>query len=196
MRLHVLDLLEDAVDDLLRGLARVLVPVVGVDLVADDDVAEILDAIDGSSLVVGVGLLVDRVGRAEVERLHAKLGGEEPFREIEFEVHLAVWDFRDVRMRPGVVADLMAFAIDPPHEAGVVAGGLADHEEGALYVELFEDVEDLRRPLGIRAVVEAQGNFVGVVTVLLHRVGEWVRVHLFLGDHVVIVGERMRRHPW
>jgi len=71
VRLHVLDLLEDAVDDLLWGLARVLVPVIGVDLVADDGVAEILDAIYRGGLVVGVGFLVDRVWRAEVERLHA-----------------------------------------------------------------------------------------------------------------------------
>jgi len=91
-------------------------------------------------------------------------------------------------MSPGVVADLMAFAIDPPHEAGVVAGNLADHEKRALNVELFENVQDLRRPLRIRSVVEAQRNFVGVITVLLHRVGEWVRIHLFLGDHVVVQG--------
>ena len=60
--------LEDAVDDLLRGFAGMLIPVVGVDLVADDDVAEALDGVDGGGLVVGVGLLIDGVGRAEVER--------------------------------------------------------------------------------------------------------------------------------
>ena len=55
-----------------------LVPVVGVDLVASDDVAEIvLDAVDGSGLVVGVGLLIDGVGRAEVDGADAELGGEE-----------------------------------------------------------------------------------------------------------------------
>ncbi len=50
-----------------------LVPVVGVDLVADDDVAQALDAIDGRGLVVGVRLLIDGVRRPEVERLHAEL---------------------------------------------------------------------------------------------------------------------------
>ena len=111
--LHVLDLLEDAVDDLLRSFARMLVPVVGIDLVADDGVAEILDALDGSGLIVGVGFLIDGVGRTEVERLHAELGGKEALGEVELEVDLPVGDFADVGMRPGVVADLVAFAIDP-----------------------------------------------------------------------------------
>ncbi len=71
-------------------LAGVLVPVVGVDLVADDDVAEALDAVDGGGLVVGVGLLVDGVGRPEVEGLHAELGGEEALGQGELEVDLAV----------------------------------------------------------------------------------------------------------
>ena len=80
--LHVAHLLKDAVGDLLRGLARVLIPVAGVDLVADDDVAEVLNAVGGGGLVVGVGLLVDGVGRAEVEGLHAEFGGEEAFGEV------------------------------------------------------------------------------------------------------------------
>ena len=95
-----------------RRLARMLVPVVGVDLAADDGEAVLLDAHDGRGLVVGVGLLVDVVGRAEVERLHAQLAGEEPLGELDLEVELARGDFADVGMRLGVVADLVAFAHD------------------------------------------------------------------------------------
>ena len=120
LRLHLVDLLEDAVGDLLRRLARMLVPVVGVDLVADDDVAKLLDAVDGRGLVVGVGLLVDGVGRPEVERLHAQLRREQALRQVQLQVDLALRDFADVRMREGVVADLVAFAIDPLHDADVV----------------------------------------------------------------------------
>ena len=119
-RLHLCDLLEDAVGDLLRRLARMLVPVVGIDLVADDDIAKVLDAVDGRCLVVGVRLLVDRVRRPEVERLHAELGREQPLRQVQFKVDVACGDFADVRMEPGMVADLVAFAIDPLHDADVV----------------------------------------------------------------------------
>ncbi len=78
-------------------LAGVLVPVVGVDLVADDDVAEALDVLDGRGLVVGVGLLIDGVGRAEVDGLYAELGGEEALGEVELEVDLALARFRRCR---------------------------------------------------------------------------------------------------
>ena len=74
-----------------------LVPVVGIDLVADDHVAEVLDAVRGGGLVVGVRLLIDRVGRPEVERLHSQLGRKQPLRQIQFQVNAGVGDFADVR---------------------------------------------------------------------------------------------------
>src|SRR6185437_606339 len=88
--IHVRYLLEDAVGDLLWGLARVLVPVVGVDLVAENDVAHALNAIDRRGLIVGIGLLVNGVGWAEIKRLNAKLGGEEALGEIELQIDLGV----------------------------------------------------------------------------------------------------------
>ena len=48
----------------------------------------------GRSLIVGVGLFVDIVGRAEVERLHAEFAGEEAFGEFYLEVELIVARFR------------------------------------------------------------------------------------------------------
>ncbi len=69
--LGFIDLVEDGVDDLPGCFAGVLVPVVGVDLVADDDVAVGFDVLNGGGLVVGVRLLVDGVGRAEVDGLDA-----------------------------------------------------------------------------------------------------------------------------
>jgi hypothetical protein len=109
--LHGLQLIEDGLGDLGRRLARMLVPVVGVQLVADDGESGLLDALDRGGLVVGVRLLVDVVGRTEVERLNAQLAGEEALGQLEFQVELAVGDFADVRMAPGVVADLVALAV-------------------------------------------------------------------------------------
>ncbi len=81
-----------------------------------------------------------------------------------------------------MVADLVAFTIDPLHEADVVFGLLADHEEGAVDVVLLEDVEDLRRPVGIGAVVEGERDLFGVVAVLRDGVGERVGVHRLVDD--------------
>ena len=75
-------------------LRRMLIPVVGVDLVADDGVAVALDADDGCGLIVGVGLFIDVVRRAEVERLDAEFTGEEALGQIDFEVELVAKKFR------------------------------------------------------------------------------------------------------
>ena len=98
-------------------LARVFVPIVGVDLAADDGEPVLLDAPHRRGLVVGVGLLVDIVGRAEVERLHAQLALEQALGEVDLQIELARGDFADVGMRIGVVPDLVAFADDALHEA-------------------------------------------------------------------------------
>ncbi len=186
---HGVDLLEDAVGDLLRGLAGVLVPVVGVDLVADDDVAEALDGVDGGGLVVGVGLLVDGVGGAEVERLDAELGGEETLGEGHLEVEVADRDLADVGVGEGVVADLVAFTVEALEQAEVVLGLFADDEEGSGDLVFLEDVEDLRGPLGIGAVVEGEGDLLGVVADVLDGVGQGVGDHLLGDDGAVVEGD-------
>ena len=66
---HDLQLGEDRLGNFLRRLARMFVPVVGVDLAAHDDEALVLNGHDGCGLVVGLRFFVDVVRRAEVERL-------------------------------------------------------------------------------------------------------------------------------
>ena len=183
--LHGLQLVEDGLGDLGRRLARMLIPVVGVHLAADDGVSVLLDALDRSGLVVGVRLLVDVVGRAEVERLDAQLAGEEPLRELEFEVKLAVGDFADVGMGVGVVADLMALAHHALHQADILLRLVADQHERALDALVAENIENLRRPLGIGSVVEGERDLVGVIAVLLDGVSARINVHVLVGDELL-----------
>ena len=56
----------------------------------------------------------------------------------------------------GVVADFMALGHHPLHEAGIGLGIAADDEEGGRHMLGLEDVENLRRPFRIGAVVEGQ----------------------------------------
>src|SRR6201996_8379203 len=123
------DLAEDAVDDLLRRFAGGFTPVVGVDLVADDGVAELLDVLDGSGLIVGVWLLIDGVGRAEVDGLDAELGGEKTLGEAELKVDGALGDFADVGVRESVIAGLVTFAIDALQGGDIVFSLFADDEK-------------------------------------------------------------------
>ena len=182
--LHGLQLSEDGLGDFGGSFAGILVPVVGVHLAADDGVSGLLDALDGGGLVVGVGLLVDVVGRAEVKWLNAELADEKPLGDFEFEVELPVGDFADVGMGVSVVADLVAFTDDALHEADIFLGLGADEHEGAFGVLLLEDVKDLRRPLGVGPVVEGERYLVGVVAVLLDGVGAGINVHVLIDDEL------------
>ena len=48
----------------------------------------------------------------------------------------------------------------------------------------FEDVEDFRSPLGIGAVVEREGDFIGMVAVVLNGVGVRIHIHVLVDDEL------------
>ena len=184
MRFHIRNLLEDAIGNLLRGLFGMLIPVVGIDLVADNRVAQTLNTIDRGSLVVRIRLLIDGVRRAEVERLHPKFGAKQALRQIELQVYLRRRDFADVRVGEGVIANLVAFVINPLHDADVILRHLADHKEGALHIEFRKHVQNARSPNRVGPVVKGQRHFIGMVAITLHRVGQRIQVHALLRDHL------------
>ena len=61
----------------------------------------------------------------------------------------------------------------------------ADGHEGAFDVLGFENVENLRRPLGIGTVVEGERDLVGMVAVLLHGVSARIDVHVLVDDELL-----------
>src|ERR1035438_134092 len=152
--LHIVELAEDRLGDFCWRLPGMFVPVVGVQLVADDRVAVLLNLDNGCGLIVGVGLFVDVIGRAEVERLDSGLAGKQDVGELNLEIQLARRDIADVRMRVGVVANLVAFAINALHDPNIFGSFGADQHEGAFHAFLLQNVEDLRSPLGVGAIVE------------------------------------------
>ena len=48
----------------------------------------------GRSLIVGVRLLIDRVGRPEKQRLNAQLRGKEALRQVQLQIAAGVRKFR------------------------------------------------------------------------------------------------------
>ena len=85
-----------------------------------------------------------------------------------------------------MIADLMAFAIDLPQDPDVFFGQLSDHEERAFDVVSLQDVQDLRRPIRVGSVVEAQRHLLRLVAILLDRVGERIGFHRLLRDHAIV----------
>src|SRR4030095_3485583 len=59
-------------------------------------------------------------------------------------------------MREGVVTDIMSLGQDALHQARTSLGILTDDEETRVDALLLENIEDLRRPVGIGPVVEGE----------------------------------------
>ena len=179
---HGVQLVEHELRDLSRSFTVALIPVVGVDFVSDDSKAELLNPHNGRGLIIGVRFFVNIVGRTEVEWLDAEFAGEKAFGELDLEIELIVRDFADVGMEESVIADLVAFALNPLHEADVFLSLGADHHECALDLFFLENVEDFRGPFGIRSVIKRERDLVGMIAVVLDRIGMWKRVHVLVDD--------------
>src|SRR5258707_1238991 len=55
-----------------------------------------------------------------------------------------------------VVSDLVSFVHDSPDQRRILFRVYADHEERRLRIRRFQNIQDLRRPIRVRAVVKSQ----------------------------------------
>ena len=114
-----LRLLHHTLHDLFGSGAGIVAPVVRVDLVADGDVAHFLRDFQRTHLIGRIRLLVDRVGRTEQDRLDTQLGFEQALGQIQLDHHVALGDSADVRVREGMIPDLMPLAEDALQQTGI-----------------------------------------------------------------------------
>ena len=140
------------------GAPRIIVPVVGVDLVSHRDKAHVLRELQGADLVGGIRLLVNRIGRTEEHGLDSQLAFEQPLGEIQFLLEVALGNVADIGMGEGVVPDFVAFLVNALGNAGILFNFQPDEEEGGLDVFFFQYVENLGSPGRVGAVVEGDGN--------------------------------------
>ena len=68
----------------------------------------------------------------------------------------------EVGVVPGVVADEVPGLVDLLDQRALGGGVFAEQEKGGADVVLGEDFEELGGPLGVGAVVEGEGEFVGL----------------------------------
>ena len=85
-----------------------------------------------------------------------------------------------------MVADVVALAHLAGDQPRLARHVLADDEEGRRDVLLLEDVEDLRSPAPVGAIVEGQRHPAGVPAVALHDVGGRQLVIEHAGDQAVV----------
>ena len=128
----VFGLAHDVVDDFLRGnlpAAGKLLPIVRVDFLADDQIAHVLRDRKLRDFFGVFRLMIDAVGRAEQNGFHADGAFDQALREVELPANLRFGDFVEIRMRVGVIADLVAFGVFALEDFGILAGLHADHEK-------------------------------------------------------------------
>ena len=162
-----------------------------VDFLADDQIAHILRDRKLRDFFGVFGLVIDAVGRAEQNRFHADGAFDQALRQVEFPTNLRLGDFVEIRMRVGVVADFVAVGVFALQDFGIFAGLYADHEKCGGNVFLFEDVEDLRRPARVGAIVKRDRQFLFGRADLVDVVGKRDRFVIFVGEKIGggVVGE-------
>src|SRR5207248_6780613 len=85
-------------------------------------------------------------------------------------------------MRESVVAYLVALAENTLRQRREFFRLRADKEKSRLHILLLEDVQDLRRELRVRAIIEADGEFIFRPAILPELVGDWKRNEFLAGD--------------
>ena len=137
----------------------------------DGDIAHGLGDLDRHDLVGRGRLGVAEIGRAEEahgpagQRLEQALGG------VDLERDEGVGHLAEIWMGEGVVAHVVALGQHTLHERGISLRVVADDEEAGMDALVFQDVEDLRRPVGVGTVVEGQCELAGLVAGPLDDIG-------------------------
>src|SRR5216684_3096291 len=85
-------------------------------------------------------------------------------------------------MSERMIADLVSLAENALGQRVVGFRLSPNQKESSSGVLLFQDVENLRRPLRIRAVVEGDGDLVWAGAIAADPVGLWQRVHGLIAD--------------
>src|SRR5438105_10069179 len=115
--------------DLLSTAMWVFPPVVRIDLVAHRHIAHVLREFQGADLVLRVRFLIYGIWGPKQDAPNSQPAGEEPFCKVQLQLHETRRDVADVRMREGVVPDLVAFVVDATRDRRELVCLDSDQEE-------------------------------------------------------------------
>src|SRR5205814_9101964 len=102
--------------NLLGRAMRILPPIAWINLVADRSVPHVLRNFERPHLIFSVRLLINGIRRPEKNGSHPQTAGKQPLRQIQLQLHKAMRDIADIRMSEGVIADLVALAVNSLRE--------------------------------------------------------------------------------
>src|SRR5208282_1405858 len=196
-RLARWQVVEHASGDLSRRERGLVIPVPGVDLVADGDVAQALRDFERPHFVFSIRFRIDRVRRTEQHGSNAQAAGEQLLGEVQLHLHVAGTNRADIRMGKRMVPDFMAFPVNALRQTAELLRLDSDQKECSGDMLAFKDIENLRGPLRIGTVVEGHGELVLAEAIARHtvRLGQTLEFFpvdepglLVYGQHALAVG--------
>src|SRR5947208_8588248 len=95
---------------------RILPPIARINLVADRRVPQLLRNFERPHLFFGVRHLINAIRMSEENGPHSQTAGKQPLRQIQLQLHKTMRDISDIRMSEGVIADLVALAVNSLRE--------------------------------------------------------------------------------
>ena len=127
-------------------------PIERIDVPNDDAITE---------LIVDPALLPRRdraIGRPHQRRTHSDRRRDGVVGFLQLAPHSFIRHFAEIRMRPGMIADFVTFAHRALQDLRMVRRILSDDEKSRLDVMRGEEIEQFRRELLARSVVESHGD--------------------------------------
>src|SRR6266403_177428 len=175
---------QDAVNNLFSGdgLAVLQAPVIRIDALADNQVSELL-GIGKLRHFLGIfRLVIDTVGRTEEDRLYSERAFNQALRQIQLPADFRACNVVELWMREGMISNFVAFGVLALENIRPLVGHVADYKEHTRYVFLFQNVQDLRRPFRIGAIVKGKNHFFMRGADLVNVIGERNGVVRFIGE--------------
>src|SRR5437588_1715742 len=89
---------------------------------------------------------------------------------------------RQVRMIIGMVPNLVPFVDNSPDQSGIFFGVYSNQKERGLRVCLFQDVQNLRRPLRVGTIVKSDRNLMLPTRALMIQRWKLGKLYVFRGE--------------
>jgi len=177
----LVQLTQNALDDVRGGHLIPSVrraPIVGIDALADNQIAHILGGRKLGDFLGIFRLMIDAVRRAEENGLCADGALDEAFREVQLPLDFGLGDLIELRMGERVIADFVAVRVLAFEDFRMLVGFLTDHEKDRGGIFFLEDIENLGSPARIGTIIEREDYL------LRRRAADLVNV---VGERIVFV---------
>ncbi len=155
-RVGVRRLRENAFKD---QLGARLLPIVGIDLKPDGQIAEFFCHLHRCDFLRSRRFGVAKIGRAEKPGRTPRESFDQSLCCVELDARNTFRRLAQVRMRECVISKVVTLGQNSLHEPRISGPILADDEESSPNAFLLQNIENLRRPLGIWTIIERQSDF-------------------------------------